>query len=61
MKNSKPDLKALLQEMFQNYTDTSKARSWLEANLYRVRQLFENYTLRDLSSSLFARGIFRVQ
>lgn len=56
MKNSKPDLKTLLQEKFQNYTDTSKARSWLEANLYRVKQLFENYTLRDFILEPFHSG-----
>jgi len=56
MKNSKPDLKALLQEMFQNYTDTSKARSWLEANFHRVRQLFESYTLHDFIFEPFRSG-----
>ncbi|MCK5664009.1 MAG: hypothetical protein KAI17_11010 [Thiotrichaceae bacterium] len=47
MINSRLDLINLIKEKFQQYTDTGKAKSWLDDNLSRVKQLFENYTLRD--------------
>ena len=56
MKNSKPDMKVLLQKKFQNYTDSSKASSWLEASHYRVKQLFEIYTLSDSIFEPFGTG-----
>jgi len=47
MKYSKPDMKVLLREKFQNYIDTSKAR---------VSQLFENHTIRDFIFETFGSG-----
>lgn len=51
--NAKPDIKILIKDKFASYTDTSKAKRWLESNLSRVKQLFENYTLRDYVFELF--------
>ena len=45
--SSKLDLIKIIKEKFQQYTDTGKAIDWLDSNLFRVKQLFENYTLRD--------------
>lgn len=56
--NSKPDIKNLIKDKFASYTDTSKARRWLESNLSRVKQLFENYTLRDFVFEPF-RSVFQ--
>ena len=41
------DFKSFIKEKFQQYTDTAKPKKWLENNYYRVKQLFENYTIRD--------------
>jgi len=45
--SDKPDFMVKIKEKFQQYTDTGKAKDWLDSNLARVKQLFENYTLRD--------------
>jgi hypothetical protein len=41
------ELLDFLKEKFEGYSDTKKARDWLNSNLSRVKALFDNYTLRD--------------
>lgn len=47
MNASKPDFIKVLREKLRNYSDTGKARIWLDENVSRVKRLFENYSLRD--------------
>lgn len=44
-----------LKTKFSNYADLTKARTWLDTNIDRVRILFENYTLRDFIFEPFNR------
>lgn len=38
---------AVLKEKISSYSDLSQAREWLDKNILRVKELFENYTIRD--------------
>lgn len=49
---------ATLSEKWAHYTDTSKAQAWLDANVSRVKQLFEDVTLRDFIFEPF-KGVFK--
>ncbi|MCK4864918.1 MAG: hypothetical protein KAT06_05780 [Gammaproteobacteria bacterium] len=46
---------SILKTKFSNYGDLTKARTWLDTNIDRVRILFENYTLRDFIFEPFNR------
>ena len=46
-KASLKELLDFLKEKLQGYSDTKKARDWLNKNLSRVKALFDNYTLKD--------------
>ena len=44
------EIKNLLNKLLNKYEDQdilNEAQEWLKKNIYRVRSLFENYTLRD--------------